>query len=96
MINHLIFPIKLGNTITPSLPNLKGTISAYGHKSSNSSLFSIWWGLGDNKANVHDKHWSYPYVTGLTFDASRYNGIYKDGCNTVQPNSLCLNHIIKY
>ena len=84
---------KVGSYLSPSLPNIKGTISSYMHYSSNSKLFQISRGIGDNYAN----HLSgFPDDTSFTFDASQYNEIYKDNCNTVQPNSLCLNYIIKY
>ncbi len=63
------------------------------HYSSNSKLFEIKRGMGDNTGNHSGGH---PEDTSFTFDASQYNEIYKDNCNTVQPNSLCLNYIIKY
>ncbi len=64
------------------------------HYNSNSKLFQISRGIGDNKGN--ESPGGYPHDTAFTFDANKYNGIYKDNCNTVQPNSLCLNYIIKY
>ena len=85
---------KVGSYLSPSLPNIKGTISSYMHYQSNSNLFHISRGIGDNKGN-HTQG-GYPHDTAFTFDANKYNGIYKDNCNTVQPNSLCLNYIIKY
>ena len=85
---------KLGTYLPPSLPNMKGTISSYMHYSTDSKLFQISRGTGDNMGNRTPG--GYPYDTAFTFDASRYNGIYKDECNTVQPNALCLNYIIKY
>ncbi len=85
---------KVGTYLSPSLPNIKGRISSYMHYSSNSALFQISRGIGDNKGN--ETPGGYPHDTSFTFDANKYNGIYKDNCNTVQPNSLCLNYIIKY
>ena len=84
---------KVGSYLSPSLPNIKGKISSFMHYNSNSQLFQISSGIGDNKGNISG---GYPYDTAFTFDANKYNGIYKDNCNTVQPNSLCLNYIIKY
>ena len=85
---------KVGSYLAPSLPNIKGTISSYMHYSTDSSLFSISRGRGDNRGN--ESPGGYPHDTAFTFNASRYNGIYKDDCKTVQPNALCLNYIIKY
>ena len=85
---------KLGSYLSPSLPNIKGTISSYMHYSTNSNLFQISRGRGDNKGN--ESPGGYPHDTAFTFNANRYNGIYKDECKTVQPNALCLNYIIKY
>ena len=85
---------KVGSYLSPSLPNIKGKISSFMHYNSNSKLFQISRGIGDNKGN--ESPGSYPHDTAFTFDANKYNGIYKDNCNTVQPNSLCLNYIIKY
>ena len=85
---------KLGTYLSPSLPNIKGTISSYMHYSTDSNLFQISRGRGDNKGNQTPG--GYPHDTAFTFNASRYNGIYKDDCKTVQPNALCLNYIIKY
>ena len=85
---------KVGSYLSPSLPNIKGKISSYMHYSSNSNLFQISRGIGDNWGNVTPG--GHPQDTSFTFDANKYNGIYKDDCNTVQPNSLCLNYIIKY
>ena len=85
---------KVGSYVSPSLPNLKGTISSFMHYSSNSNLFQISRGKGDNWGNTTPG--GYPHDTAFTFDANKYNKIYKDDCNTVQPNSLCLNYIIKY
>ena len=84
----------LGSYLPPSLPNIKGTISSFMHYSTNSPLFQISRGMGDNKGNQSPG--GYPHDTSFTFNANKYNGIYKDDCNTVQPNSLCLNYIIKY
>ena len=85
---------KVGTYLSPSLPNIKGKISSYMHYSSDSNLFQISRGRGDNRGN--ETPGGYPHDTAFTFDANKYNGIYKDNCNTVQPNSLCLNYIIKY
>ena len=85
---------KVGSYLSPSLPNIKGKISSFMHYNSNSQLFQISRGIGDNKGN--EVPGGYPHDTAFTFDANKYNGIYKDNCNTVQPNSLCLNYIIKY
>ena len=85
---------KLGSYLSPALPNLKGTISSYMHYSSDSGLFYVSRGTGDNFANVSPG--GNPHNTAFTFNASGYNGIYKDECQTVQPNALCLNYIIKY
>ena len=85
---------KLGSYLSPALPNLKGTISSYMHYSSDSGLFYVSRGEGDNFANVSPG--GNPHNTAFTFNASGYNGIYKDDCQTVQPNALCLNYIIKY
>ena len=85
---------KVGSYLSPSLPNIKGTISSYMHYSSNSNLFQISRGIGDNWGNVTPG--GHPQDTSFTLDANKYNGIYKDDCKTVQPNSLCLNYIIKY
>ena len=85
---------KLGTYLSPSLPNIKGTISSYMHYSTDSNLFQISRGRGDNKGNQTPG--GYPHDTAFTFNANRYNGIYKDDCKTVQPNALCLNYIIKY
>ncbi len=85
---------KLGSYLSPSLPNIKGTIFSHMHYSTDSSLFSISRGRGDNFGNVSPG--SYPHDTAFTFNANKYNGIYKDNCQTVQPNALCLNYIIKY
>ncbi len=85
---------KLGTYLSPSLPNIKGTISSYMHYSTDSNLFQISRGRGDNKGNQTPG--GYPHDTAFTFNANRYNGIYKDECKTVQPNALCLNYIIKY
>jgi len=64
------------------------------HYSTDSSLFYISRGRGDNRGN--ESPGGYPHDTAFTFNANRYNGIYKDDCQTVQPNALCLNYIIKY
>ena len=85
---------KLGSYLSPSLPNIKGTISSYMHYSTDSNLFQISRGIGDNFGNKSPG--GYPHDTAFTFNANRYNGIYKDECKTVQPNALCLNYIIKY
>ena len=85
---------KLGSYLSPSLPNIKGTVSSYMHYSSNSKLFQISRGTGDNKGN--EIPGGCPHDTAFTFNANKYNSIYKDECKTVQPNSLCLNYIIKY
>ena len=85
---------KVGSYLSPSLPNIKGKIWSYMHYNSSSSLFQISRGIGDNKGN--EVPGGYPHDTAFTFDANKYNGIYKDNCKTVQPNSLCLNYIIKY
>ena len=85
---------KVGSYLSPSLPNIKGKICSYMHYNSSSSLFQISRGIGDNKGN--EVPGGYPHDTAFTFDANKYNGIYKDNCKTVQPNSLCLNYIIKY
>ena len=85
---------KVGSYLSPSLPNIKGTISSYMHYSSNSSLFKISRGIGDNRGN--ESPGGHPHDTAFTFNANNYNGIYKDECKTVQPNSLCLYYIIKY
>ena len=85
---------KLGSYLSPALPNLKGTISSFMHYSSDSGLFYVSRGTGDNFANVSPG--GNPHNTAFTFNASGYNGIYKDECKTVQPNALCLNYIIKY
>ena len=85
---------KVGKYLSPSLPNIKGTISSYMHYSTNSNLFQISRGIGDNKGNQTPG--GYPHDTAFTFNANKYNGIYKDECKTVQPNALCLNYIIKY
>ena len=61
---------------------------------SNSKLFKIAHGIGDNFGNLIPG--GNPTDTAFIFDANKYNEIYKDDCNTVQPNSLCLNYIIKY
>ena len=85
---------KVGSYLSSSSPNIKGKISSYMHYSSNSTLFQISRGIGDNKGTQVPG--GYPHDIAFTFDANKYNGIYKDNCNTVQPNSLCLNYIIKY
>ena len=85
---------QVGSYLSPSLPNIKGKISSYMHYSSDSKLFQISSGIGDNKGN--ETPGGHPHDTSFTFDANKYNEIYKDDCNTVQPNSLCLNYIIKY
>ena len=85
---------KLGTYLSPALPNIKGTISSYMHYSSDSNLFYISRGIGDNFGNLSPG--GNPHDTAFTFNASGYNGIYKDDCQTVQPNALCLNYIIKY
>jgi hypothetical protein len=85
---------QVGSYLSPSLPNIKGKISSYMHYSSDSKLFQISRGIGDNKGN--ETPGGHPHDTSFTFDANKYNEIYKDDCNTVQPNSLCLNYIIKY
>ena len=85
---------KLGSYLSPSLPNIKGTISSYMHYSTDSNLFQISRGRGDNRGN--ETPGGHPQDTAFTFNANSYNGIYKDECKTVQPNALCLNYIIKY
>ena len=85
---------KVGTYISPSLPNIKGTVSSYMHYSTDSNLFQISRGKGDNWANTSPG--GHPNDTAFTFNANKYNGIYKDQCKTVQPNALCLNYIIKY
>ena len=85
---------QVGSYLSPSLPNIKGTISSYMHYNSNSPLFQINRGIGDNNGNLVIG--GSRCDTAFTFDANKYNGIYNDNCNTVQPNSLCLNYIIKY
>ena len=85
---------KVGTYISPSLPNIKGTVSSYMHYSTDSNLFQISRGKGDNWANTSPG--GHPNDTAFTFNANKYNGIYKDECKTVQPNALCLNYIIKY
>ena len=67
---------KLGTYLSPALPNLKGTISSYMHYSSDSGLFYVSRGTGDNFANVSPG--GNPHNTAFTFNASGYNGIYKD------------------
>ncbi len=85
---------KSGTYLSPSLPNIKGTISSYMHYSTDSNLFHISRGKGDNWGNTTPG--GNPHDTAFTFNANRYNPIYKDECTTVQPNALCLNYIIKY
>ena len=85
---------KVGTYLSPSLPNIKGKILSHMHYISTSNLFQISRGIGDNWGNVTPG--GNPNDTAFTFDANKYNGIYKDNCNTVQPNSLCLNYIIKF
>ena len=42
---------KLGSYLSPSLPNIKRTISSFTHYSTDSNLFQIGRGTGDNWAN---------------------------------------------
>ena len=85
---------KLGSYLSPAIPNIKGTISSYMHYSSDSNLFHISRGKGDNWGNTSPG--GHPHDTAFTFNANRYSDIYKDECKTVQPNAICLNYIIKY
>ena len=85
---------KLGSYLSPAIPNIKGTISSYMHYSSDSNLFHISRGKGDNWGNTSPG--GHPHDTAFTFNANSYSDIYKDECKTVQPNAICLNYIIKY
>lgn len=72
----------LGNLVEAGLPNIKGSFnSAAGGFTTSGPLFSV-------------SNWSYQATgsghanQGVEFDASRYNSIYSDSVNTVQPQTI--------
>ena len=83
-----------GNFIEPAIPNIKGDTAS-------TSELGINYGITGNGAIRMEPYgvanYSYPASPGniLYFDASRYNSIYKDDCNTVQPPAYTVYYIIK-
>ena len=61
---------KVGSYLSPSLPNIKGKISSFMHYNSNSQLFQISRGIGDNKGN--EVPGGYPHDTAFTFDSNKF------------------------
>lgn len=80
--------------IESGLPNIKGQFRLKGTEGSSSVSGAFRAGSGGGSyGQGHNPSATNPL---MTFDASRYNSIYSDGCSIVQPPALVVNFIIKY
>ncbi len=82
----------VGERIEAGIPNLKGVAGAfYGDLGGNYGLFRTY-----NVDNVPvGASFIMPRRGQLEFNANRYNPIYKDNVNTVQPPTVVVKYIIK-
>ena len=81
-----------GDFISARLPNIKGTLYTFSAGTSrafrNSSSRYL-------KVYGESCDWNIWMEGEITFDAGRYNNIYSDDCNTVQPSAYTVYYIMK-
>lgn len=82
----------LGTYLEAGLPNITGNADGYLGLNDNSTGALFVGNLSVNNARDSTSNGYH----GLCLDASRSSSIYKNNVKTVQPESLVLNHIIKY
>lgn len=81
-----------GNFIEAGLPNLKGEVGPWGAPWIEHSGVFTYKGFGGQYISSSAGGGS--TIKGI-FNASNYNAIYKDDCNTVQPPAYTVYYIIK-
>ena len=81
-----------GDFISARLPNIKGTLYTFSAGTSRAFRNS-----SSRYLQVYSEYrdWDIWMEGGITFDAGRYNNIYSDDCNTVQPSAYTVYYIIK-
>lgn len=81
-----------GDFISARLPNIKGTLYTFSAATSRAFRNS-----SSRYLQVYGEYrdWDIWMEGGITFDAARYNNIYSDDCNTVQPSAYTVYYIIK-
>ena len=74
--------------VEPSLPNIKGNTGLQGARTPTGAFLN-----SETASYAGTAQYAGHYIS---FDASRYNSIYKDNVNTVQPPAVVMPYIIKY